>query len=485
MEILADELSFLKIWFPTWLFILSRMLEINLVIFFAGYMGDNYLAGIGLGSALPIVTHAFLLGFASIFDVYGPQFCGTRQQNELGRLMVKILLLGCVAFLIMTPLYVAMFYSIQYIPLIGDAEESADIKNIAERFLLMSSGLSVLDYVIEVLFKFFTNHQAMMTVYGFTVILLVVQTIFCYIFVVMFKMTIEGIIFSGLFSRILTIVLSLITMFHNRIKWHLNLRHVFTGRILQNWWEMTKIGVSGGMMLFFTMATLMVSVFLSQIRGRVTVEVMTISLYYHGLSISGAVAIAFTSVLLIGKALGSKDVARIQYEMRFGVANLLAERIVFFVIMFLTRRWYYGLFTKDPAVVSGLMDSGYVFAVMITLTSIQELLAGGILYAFGKTKLISIITVSCSCLVGIPIMIILVFTTEIDATAFFFAMIAEQGVAIVVCCSIIGRLDLSEEIENCAIRLDRENACSQPLPNETDELVLSNHATSDQHNEVN
>ena len=478
-ELINDELAFLKTWLPTWLYILSLMFKINLISFFAGYMGDDYLAGVGLGSTLLITTDFFLLGFTSIFDVYGPQLYGRGLHTQLGRLMVKVLLQGFTAFLMMTPMFLGMYYSIKYIPLLGDEEESAYVKIIAERFLMLSAGLCPLDYAIEVFFKFFIQHRATYTVYGFTVVLIFIQTLLGYIFVVIFKMKIEGIIFSGLFSRLFTIVLSMMTMFYNRIEWHLSIRQLFTGRILQNWWKMTKIGVSSGLMFVFTIATFTVSVFLSQMRGRVTVEVITVSLFYSGISISAGAAIAFTSVIHIGNALGAKDQDKIRYQMKLSVVNLLAERVIFLVLMFLTRHWYYSLFTHDQVVISSLMDSGYVYAAMITCASVQEVLAGGILLAFGKSSWISFSTITCSCLVGLPVMLGLVFTTDLTASAFFLAMLAEKAMAVVVSCLMIGRLDLSAEIEKCAARLERE--ASDLTLEETDGLLFSNPVNSDQH----
>jgi Na+-driven multidrug efflux pump len=209
---------------------------------------------------------------------------------------------------------------------------------------------------------------------------------------------------------------------------------------------------------------------------------MTISLYYHGFSVSVALAVASTSVIKMGNALGSKDAPRIRYQMRLGATNLLALHIIFLVIMFLSRRWYYGLITEDLAVTSSLMESGYVYAALITLISIQTYLSGGILFSFGKANLISILTFSCSCFVGLPVMFILIFCTEINVSAFFFALMAEQGVAIVVSCVLVSRLDLSEEIEKCAVRLERET--SRYPQSESDELVISNPSYTDTQRQV-
>ena len=478
-EIVNDELSFLKTWLPTWLYIMGLTLKINLISFFAGYMGDEYLAGIGLGSTLLIATDLFLVGFTSVFDVYGPQLCGRGLHSQLSRLMVKVLLQGFTTFLMLTPIFVGMYYSIRYIPLIGEDEESADIKRIAERFLILSAGLCPLDYVIGVFFKFLIQHRATSTVYGFTVILIFVQCLLGYIFVVLFKMKTEGIIFSSLFSRLLTVVMSMMTMFYNRTKWHLSIRQVFTSRIFQNFWKMTKKGVASGLMLLFTISTFTVAVFLSQVRGRVAVEVITVALYYSGISLSAGAAVAVTSAVQIGNALGSKDEAETRYKIKLSVANLFAERVIFLVVMFLTRRWYYSLFTQDQIVISDLMESGYIYAGMITFACIQEVLAGGVLLAFGKTSLISSLTIACSCLVGLPLTLGLVFTTDLTAIAFFSAMLVEKGIAIVASCFIVVRLDLSVEIAKCAARLEKE--VSDINLDETDGLLFSNPVNSDQH----
>ena len=48
-----------------------------------------------LGSSITI----FMLGYSSVFDVYGPQLCGKNKQKDLGKLLVKVLIQGFVACL--------------------------------------------------------------------------------------------------------------------------------------------------------------------------------------------------------------------------------------------------------------------------------------------------------------------------------------------------------------------------------------------------
>ena len=140
-QFLSDELRALKMCFPLYLYILgSFAFSAQVLLYFAAQMGDNYLAGIGLGSAVYGKTLAmFMLGFSSVFDTYGPQMCGKKKEKELGQLLVKILIQGFVGFLIFLIPYFVMIFCLDKMPVPKDMRNE-EVKRLQYR----SSRLQVI-----------------------------------------------------------------------------------------------------------------------------------------------------------------------------------------------------------------------------------------------------------------------------------------------------------------------------------------------------
>ena len=70
----STECQFLKVWAPIWLHTFATIsLTGNVINFFSAQMGEMYLAGVSFGSLMLNTTIlAFMLGYTSVLDVYGP-----------------------------------------------------------------------------------------------------------------------------------------------------------------------------------------------------------------------------------------------------------------------------------------------------------------------------------------------------------------------------------------------------------------------------
>ena len=478
-EIVRLQISSLKITLPMWLYMLSTYtLGTTGISYFAGTMGDQYLAGVNLGMSLNLNTMTgFMIGFTSLFDVYGPQLCGRNQQGELGRLMVKILILGYAAYLMIIPVYVGLIFSIRLFPTEDDTGEDLKIRKIAEKFMAMYGAVGILDYTIEVFLKFFANVRAMPQVYLIPIVQSLVQILLCNLFVCQMHLSSVGIILGTVLSRVLVIGLSVICMYHKRREW--NLKHLITSEIFKKWGEMFAIGIAGGLNLVFGYITCSVATYLSQIGGRIMIEVYSIAAKWEGISFSASVAFAYSSAIQVGNALGRKDIRGIRYSICANLLNTVIERIIYTVLIIETRHWFVKIFTNDLIVIKSTADSVYIFSLLITLTSIQELLGRGYFIVLGRTRFVSTVVIMSSVLLGSLSMSVLIFTTQLGVYALFAGIILEKLVEIVVFVGAIIWMDLSKTVEQCADRVSREieQNSSQKVASECDLLVESKHPT--------
>ena len=473
LHFLKLEVSSLKLTLPMWLYMLSTFtLGTTGVSYFAGTMGDWALAGVNIGMSLNLNTMTgFMIGFTSLFDVYGPQLCGRNQQGELGRLMVKILMLGYVAFLMIVPVYVGFIFAIRLLPMEDNGGDSEEIRRIAEKFMAMYGAVGILDYTVEVLLKFFANQRAMMQVYLVPIAQSIIQILLCYLFVCKLQLGSEGIILGTVLSRVLVIGSSINCMYHKRKEW--NLRHLITAETFKGWGEMFGIGVAGGLNLVFAYITCSAATYLSQIGGRIMIEVYSIAAKWEGISFSASVAFAYSSAIEVGNAIGEMNTRNIRYSLYANLVNTIIERVLFTVLIIATRHWFVSLFTEDPIVINTTANCVYIFSLLITLTSIQELLGRGYLIVLGRTRFVSIVVIISSVLVGSLTMSVLIFTTDLGVYALFYGIILEKLVEIAVFVVVSVRLDLSKEVKLCADRVLRDTQQSMSGL-ESDRLVTCN-----------
>ena len=160
-QFLSDELDALKIGLPLYFYILGSVtVSLQAINYFAARMGDGYLAGLGLGSAVTSASiFMFMLGFSSVFDVYGPQLCGQNKQKDLGKLLVKMLVQGFVAFKLVLFPYVLLVFCFDKIPL-PEGNEHGKAQAIAQDFMYKMTITGYLDFVIETFIKFLVKCQS-------------------------------------------------------------------------------------------------------------------------------------------------------------------------------------------------------------------------------------------------------------------------------------------------------------------------------------
>ena len=457
-QFLSDEIAYLKLFLPVWLYMFSTYtLGTTGVTFFTGKMDDLHLAGITLGMNAQLrMVFCFMIGFTSVFDIYGPQLIGKTQQKELGRLMVKILILGFGAFLLWIPLIVGSVLLMRRFPLITQNEQldSHKIRQIAEDFMFMYLGIFFLDFVVEIFLKYFANLRFMLPVYCVPVLQAIIQVTLSYIFVCELEMKGEGIVLAALFSRMLSIMIIISIMFWKRVEW--NFEKINTKDIFENWKTILSIGSAAGFQMMLTYLNDSVATYLCQRGGRVTMEVYGIIHRWAGISFPAAFAISYTSAITVGNALGEKDISKIQYNIVLSVLNAIISIIVFLPVLFFSYDWFTSIFTSDSDVIGYARNTVYMVALFTTFDSFQELLGRGTLIVFGKVKFVSIVVTASTFLVGLPILFYTTFATELYVYGLFLGLIAQMSVRVVSFCIALTKLDLIEEVKLCSERLEEE-----------------------------
>lgn len=466
---LREELLFLQLFLPTWLLATTITMETNIIIFFSSQLDHVTTRGFQLGSLLRMLLTSIFIGFTSVFDMYGAQFCGRGQSGQLGSFLGRMFCLGFFFLFMMVPIIVGIFYIMQLAAISPDLPQ--EVKRIAESHVIMTTGLILLDYFIQVFFMFFINQRAMSSAYGCSLILFSVQAVMCYILVVLFKMDILGIVLSEYLSRILVVLMSFIVMVYNRKKWNLQFRKIFHRNIHHNWREIMWIGISGSAVSFFLAMNVTLSALFSQRKGVVVTEVFSSMLSYMCLLYPIGSAAGSTAAVLIGNALGSRDIPKIHTSICITLTNLFLIVTLSLIGALVSRPWFFGLITQnDFSVRSRLMDPRYVtiYTIFIFFLCISRYFSE-VLLIFGKPFTVMAISFISACVFGLPLILIFNFCTNLNAAGLLLGLLLESAASAVVFAGKVNGLDLGIEIEECSQRLDRITSVS-----ETNELVLSN-----------
>ena len=454
-QFLSDELRAVKMCFPLYLYILgSFVFSAQVLVYFAAQMGDNYLAGIGLGSAVYGKTLAiFMLGFSSVFDIYGPQMCGKKKQKELGQLLVKILIQGFVGFLIFLIPYFVMIFCLDKIPVPTDMRNE-EVNMIASDFMMKAWFLAYLHFVVECFLKFFINQKAFLVSYAIAFGNALANLMFCVIFITKFGMKTDGLILSLALSKVAMIGICVGTSVWRRKEW--NMIGLVNKNTFKNWGEMFNLGMVSGFSLCLIFSGDLAKEFLSQVGGQVTVDVIVLSDRMVTIAWPAGVSIAYSAAIMIGNALGEGDADKVKYMMGLNLFNALLERACFIALHLPTRYWYFSLFTDDPVVLSRVMIASNVYLGLLVLANVIELLNRGVLIAMGKAVYVITVTSCCACFVGIPTMCVLAYTTDLRAVGLLLGLVAERVVEVAVFSIKTLTLDIPKEIEECKERLEKE-----------------------------
>jgi len=456
-ELVAAEYASLQLFAPTWFYMLSTAaVTQNTVNYFASLMGsdtwvaqDTYLAGIGLGSILHSCSiMGFMLGYSTVFDVYGPQLCGRAQRARLGTLLVKCLLQGALLYLLALGPYYGLMCLVDMVP---SVECSAEARDVTNRYMSLMSGTVFLEFAVDLLFKFFTNHNYMTVVYVMAVAQSVSFVAFCYLLVIGVGMKTEGLVVALVCSRILTLLGSVVVMVSRATD--LGLRRRILSSVWENWGAMLRIGLACGANFVLLEIGYVVAICLTQLGGAVNVAALAILLRVEAISLSSSVALAYTTAIQVGNALGQGDEIKMRYFIKLGFFNTLIERLLF-VSLFLTFRLdYIAIFSTDPVVLAVGADASYYLAAILVLQNLQQFVCRGVLLALGRARFVSLLSMFAVVVCGTPIMFLLAWFTDLHVRGLLLGVLLERG--IVVCGAAVrsAMLRFSEEVARCDARL--------------------------------
>ena len=450
---LEDEIDFLKKFFPLWLYITAtQTVSLNSITYFASYLGDLPLAALGAASMIQSSTlYTFMQGFTSVMDVYAPQLVGRGEGGKLGRLTVKVLLQGTSMFIGIMPLWIGLIFAVRLFASPG--EEGEAVQKMAEYFMMLCTGTTYLDFLIEIVLKFLTNQNAMGTVYVMSISQSVLQICLCCLFVVVLHLQIEGIVLGIYISRLIILAGCLLVMYIRRKDWKLTI--LTDESTWKNWGEMMWCGFTGGFNLLFLYLSMMVASYVGQHLGEQSAEGLTVLLRIESWSFSASVAMAYTSALQVGKAIGQGDADRAKYLIGLGFLNFVVERIVFMVVMFSIVNVYFRFFIPDPDVIEMVLPEVPIYSVTVFLNSFIELIGRGILIVLGKTGIVSGVVIGGNIFVGIPMMFCLVYMTDLGVRGILLALLAEKAVDSIILVGLLAKTDLQKETALCDQRMER------------------------------
>ena len=93
-SLLRKQLALLMYGVPTWLLAIIQVGLAFITLIFAGTMGQDMLAGVGLGNTMyNVLLWSVLWGFTSALDTFGPQvYACSDNKGQLGTVTLKIML---------------------------------------------------------------------------------------------------------------------------------------------------------------------------------------------------------------------------------------------------------------------------------------------------------------------------------------------------------------------------------------------------------
>ena len=444
----------------------SLMAFITLV--FAGHMNQAHLAGVGLTNTLfNVAVTSVSSGYSSIFDTYGPQVHGSEKKSELGTLLFKCLLQGTLVNLIIAGPYLNLVFIIDLLPDSGLYSDTPDLgdpgedyKDIVVAYLRMTLVAEYLDYTLVMISKYFAIQGYDKFVYLVTVVMVGCNILFNYILVTVFQLGIDGLSLAAILGRLLPLLVSLTVCFvmvkRGKFSWN-----GFSSRALLGWKPMVKLGLAGAIECFAESFLYEIAVFLSQFDGADALSVVIIMYQLTIIWWAVAYGMARASATLIGMALGEGDTNKTRYFMKLSLLNSILVSTTLAIICYSLRNEEVLMFSSDGEVKALFLATIWVACLDIPLNNLQVSLNQGILVAFGYQEYTAW-SMSIVCyLIGLPIMLITIFLSDLRVSGIFLGAIIVDVIMIVTASLKIWTVDIDNEINNSKERVDGDKGKSR------------------------
>lgn len=464
-ELAISEWSYLKLFAPIVVEMVSVMLSSFLTTFFSGQIGEDYIVtGVGIATVLNVgLLYGFILGYGTVFDSLVGALKAMYGDGAVSELVVKCSLQGLLIYLVCLGPYLGSGYLVR---LFG---EDVHVHEVTMLYLRLESPRPILLYLRDLLVKYLVVQGFPMTSILVSLSAPLFHSLFGWLLVVRYRWGLYGLAAAQIVnSALVVIVLVLICVWkRNQIGWSCNYRSISVG-----WWDMVKLGSFSGLRVTATYGLLVSSHILSQSSGAHTAEAVVIidkiSLPFYSSIFGGGYAVA----MLVGDALGNGDQHRYSYSVKLGLLNWILERLIATIVYGSTILPLARLCAENQDVLDEINGTTPAIVVLLTTAALDELFARGILTPLGKQAFVGFTSMTAIYLIGIPLMTSLIFLYRVHASVIFWCFV---GSNLVQCCGYVLRLffiDTKQEIAKCRERsAEQQKAAAHVPPTETSELV--------------
>ena len=453
-KILQAEWEALKLAIPILCLTLLSSGSSSVTLLFAGRLGDDVLDGVGLATTLySTVVFAFVIGYSNVFDTYGPQVYGSTHKKNLSAVAVKCAFQALLIYLILLGPYLNAVYIIDALP---DDEKSVGdgsaFKDVAKDYFRMTCLCGYLYYLIKIIGNYLAIQKQTKFVYVIAATSFSSHLLLNYVLVEWMSLGTTGLALALIGSNLTTLAV-LVGICYVMIRKGILVWGGISEGIFENWLPMIKLGLSGFVSIMSEIGFLQAAVFFSQFDGSTVLSTILIQFRVISIGFSPALGVGYAAAVLIGKALSKGDLNEIKLHIKLTIFNVILESLILIILFYLAKRAIAVLFTDDEDVINMVNDTMWWLCLQLPFDHLQCVLARGILVAFGKQRFIAItMGVLASC-VGIPIIVMTVFLTDLEIAGLFISYLCFgilQSVALAV---RIRKINLHDEVSMAMIRV--------------------------------
>ena len=422
-------------------------------VIFAGNIDQAHLDGVGLATTMfNVVVTSMSTGYSSVFDTYGPQVYGSSQRSELGTVLLKCLLQGALVNLVILGPYLNLVYVIDLLPDSVTDSDAEGFRDIAVQYLRLILMVEFLDYTVLMLSKYFAIQGHSRFVYVISVIMIGSYLLANYVLVKVLELGVNGLGLAAIIGRIIALLVSItICIVKIRTK-----EFVWTGfgfKALLGWKPMLKLGVSGALNCFAELSLYEISTFCSQFDGAASFSVVIITTQLLNFCWAFNEGISRAGATLIGSALGDGSADNVRLFILLTVVNTLLECVPLAITCFFLRTYLVQVFNPAEDVVELFVDTFWLACINMVIYHFQNGLNQGVLVAFGEQKFIAW-TMSIACYgVGLPVVILLIFFTDLKVLGIIASWMISDLIIITAALFKISKIDISKEIERTRLRV--------------------------------
>ena len=421
-------------------------------VMFAGMIDEDTLAGVGLANTVyNVFQFSLMYGYSSVIDTYGPQVFGSlKERNHLGTVLIKVLLQGFVVWLISLGPYLNLVYFLRFMAPATQEFEVVIVR--AVMYFRITCGLGLLDFIYDALGKYLSIQGMQKSIYCLSTVTLGFHIIYNYILIVELGLGVVGLGLACIATRLTGLAFAGVYLLYKRstLAWA-----GFTPQVWQNWSEMVKLGLSGSMNIFAEMGVYEVATFLTQYIGQTALNTTLIFFQYCCITWAFGMGIAYSTSVLLGKALAQHDKEGSIMIMKLAVTNAFLLGLTISFLEYGLRFELPKLFSEDEAVRAMTASITWIVALNVTIENVQTCLSRGILVGFGKQRFIAVVLVILAYGVNTPLTFVSVFVAKLGPEGIWLNLLAFclmsgciNGV------KLLFFVDLDRELENVKERVD-------------------------------